>query len=57
MQIPIPAGWTGTLMPHLHFVDGRLSKTATVDWTEARCAACGAPAEIVVTKMVGVTAG
>ena len=55
--IPVTAGWTGTLTPHLCFVAGQLSRQATVDWTEARCAACGAPAELEVTKTVGVKAG
>ena len=56
VEIPITAGWTGTLMPHLHFVAGALSRKLTVDWTEARCAACGDPAELTVTKTTGVEA-
>lgn len=57
LVIPITAGWTGTLSPHLHFVHGDLSRAAvnTVDVTEARCAACGSPAELYVTKTVKAT--
>ena len=56
LVIPVTRGWTGTVMPHLHFVAGFLSRKPMVDWTEARCAACGDPAELTVTKTTGVEA-
>lgn len=56
LVIPVTRGWTGTVTPHLHFVAGALSRKPTVDWTDARCAACGDPAAVLVTKTTGVEA-
>ena len=55
-RIPVTAEWTGKLSPHLYFKDGVLSRGAQIDVTEARCAACGDPADLTVTKTVGVKA-
>lgn len=56
LVIAVTRDWTGTLLPHLHFVNGHLTRRSEIDWTDARCAACGAPAELTVTKTVGVKA-